>query len=298
MCLSVSESARSSGEHEGAPPRAPFLGTWMECLPSSHGRLATPEATATPGNGSVRAEPSVSSVPSVLSPRDSLLSCVVPTPAGSSEPTGNPRRSSLCELKARHQPRRVLLSFCLSPLSGASVCPSTAVSAPRGGHSSSLRRQSAPLQGLWASTPASPFATTVPAPSVCRVGVGPATRGPQGAWARLVRSAELSLCVDGRVLVDGLSCCSGRWQGGHWALQGVLHAELGCSLWGAASGHKERTGAHVEGAEGSLRQPTLPWKGLWFEAGQVLGAEGGALRLSWPCSQFLALASGLYHPQL
>lgn len=115
-------------------------------------------------------------------------------PGGSSESTGNARRSGLCELEARRRPRHVLPSFCLSPLSGTSVCPSAAVSAPRGGHGSSLRRPSAPLQGLWASTPASPFATTVPAPSVCRVGVGPAAPGPRAAWAGLVRSAELSVC--------------------------------------------------------------------------------------------------------
>ena len=72
-----------------------------------------------------------------------------------------------------------------------------------------------PSAGAVGIPPASPFATTACALSVMWVWdrplQAPGTHGP-GLCALLSY-----LCVDGRVLADGLSCCSGGW-GGHWAL--------------------------------------------------------------------------------
>ena len=208
MCLSVSESARSSGTQEGAPPRAlpGHLDGVPAQLPRTPGRARGHPA---PGNGSARAEPSVSSMPSVLSPRDCLLSYVVPARAGSSEPTGNQGGEA---------------SVSSRPGAGPTLRSSRSVSAPCLTHLSVRQppSQHPGVERLLSEETVSPSAGAVgvhpcqPLRHDCACALfvvwvwdgplrAPGTHGP-GLCALLS-----CLCVDGRVLADGLSCCSGRW---------------------------------------------------------------------------------------
>ena len=161
-----------------------------------------------------------------------LLSCAVPAWAVPRSPP-NPRRRGLREHEARCRPHPALISFHLSPLSGASVCPSVAAPARRGGHGSSLRRQSAPPQGLRASTPASPVAAGLPAPRVCRVGMGRAT-----LWAPRMHGLGLCALLSCGSVCQQLCPCrraqlllSGRWQRGAWPW-GAAHPAQVRLMWG------------------------------------------------------------------
>lgn len=184
VCLSVSESAGSSGTHKGAPPRAlpGHLDGVPAQLPRTPGRAGGHPA---PGNGSARAEPSMSSVPSVLSPRDCLLSYVIPARAGSSEPTGNQGGEA---------------SVSSRPDTGPTLRSSRSVSAPCLMHLSVRQPPSRHpgVERLLSEETVSPSAGAVGIHACQRLrhdcACALSVVWVWDAWAGLVRSAELSLC--------------------------------------------------------------------------------------------------------
>ena len=201
----------------------------------------------------------MSSVPSVLSPRDCLLSYVIPARAGSSEPTGNQGGEA---------------SVSSRPDTGPTLRSSRSVSAP------CLMHLSVRQPPSWHPGVERLLSEETVSPSAGAVGIHPcqplrhdcacalSVVWVWDAWAGLVRSAELSLCRwpcpcrRAQLLLRQVG-----GEGKHWALGGFCTLSSDAAHGGCLGPQREDWGAC--GRSRGPSQADSPWEGLRFEAGQV-----------------------------